>query len=103
MPLAKLKQNNYDYDEYQSEFIRLSHHVYGLLEEFLASCFLSELRDPVKFKRMIKRMPMVEVAKKWAKLEEEKLAAIRRGPRPPMASLLVVTNLLDQAADGSGS
>lgn len=52
---------------------------------------------------MIKRMPMVEVAKKWAKLEEEKLAAIRRGPRPPMASLLVVTNLLDQAADGSGS
>lgn len=41
--LAKLKQDNYDYDEYQSEFIRLSHHVHGLLEEFLASCFLSEL------------------------------------------------------------
>lgn len=33
--LTKLKQEGISFDEYQSEFIRLSHHVYGLLEFLL--------------------------------------------------------------------
>lgn len=44
--LSKLKQEGHNFEEYQSEFIRLSRLVHGLCEEFLINCFVSRLRDP---------------------------------------------------------
>lgn len=45
--LAKLKQKGYEYDEYQKEFMRISHMVHGLSEHFLISCFISGLRETI--------------------------------------------------------
>lgn len=46
--LSKLKQEGNNYDDYQPEFIRPSHHVHGLAQDYLISCFISGLRDQVK-------------------------------------------------------
>lgn len=47
--LIKLKQEGSWYKAYQDEFMRFLHNVYGLLEVFLTSCFISGLKDTIKF------------------------------------------------------
>lgn len=48
--LLKLKQEGYAYDQYQEEFMKLSHHVHSLPKEFLVSCFVSGLRETIRCK-----------------------------------------------------
>lgn len=53
--LTNLKQEGSTYDEYQWEFMRLSHLVQGLSEGFLISCFISGLRETVKLELLAKK------------------------------------------------
>lgn len=49
--LTKLRQGG-NYDDYQREFTRLSHHIRDLLEKFLVNCFVNGLRDTTKYEVM---------------------------------------------------
>lgn len=40
--LSKLRQEGGNYEDYQNEFMS---HVQGLFQEYLLSCFLSNMRD----------------------------------------------------------
>lgn len=73
--LSKLKQEGHNFEEYQSEFMHLSHFFHGLSDEFLINCFVSGLRDPMKFKLIAKQLTSMEQAMKWVKREEEKSVA----------------------------
>lgn len=72
-----------EFSEYQSEFMKLSHHVDGLSEEFLVICFISGLKKELRYELLMKAPPTVAVAIRLAKLEEKKLAAVRRNARVP--------------------
>lgn len=52
--LSKLKQKKMPSEEYMSEFMRFSHFVRGLPEEYLMSCFTSGLKEPNRFEAMAK-------------------------------------------------
>lgn len=47
--LSKLKQEGADYDRYQKEFMGLSHQIQELPEDYLVGCFISGLRNQVKY------------------------------------------------------
>lgn len=71
-------QEGMSYDDYQAEFMHLSHHVHGLTQSYKVNCFPSGLQDIVKYEVMAKNpTTMVEVLR-FAKLEEEKNAALRK-------------------------
>lgn len=81
--LSKLKQEGSNYDAYQEEFMRLSHQVQDLPESYLVGCFVSGLRDTVKYEIIAKNPNSIEEAMRLAQIEEEKLASFRRTQKAP--------------------
>lgn len=81
--LSKLKPEGSTFDEYQAEFMRLSHHVQGLSEEFLVSCFVSGLKDLVKYELMSKNPKTIIEAMRLARIEEDKMATKRYSKEGP--------------------
>lgn len=69
--LVKLKQEGLNYDEYQVEFMLLSHHVYDLSQKFLVHYFISGLRDAVKYEVMAKRPSIMIEVMRLAKLRRK--------------------------------
>lgn len=47
--LSKLKQEGHTLEHYQEEFMLLLHQVQDLSEDFLVGCFISGLRDTIKY------------------------------------------------------
>lgn len=79
--LSKLKQEGMRYDDYQAEFMQLSHHVHGLTHTYKMNCFISGLRETVKYEVMAKKPTTLVEAMRLAKLEEEKTAALRKSAK----------------------
>lgn len=69
---SKLKQEGLSYDDYQAEFMRLSHHVHGLSCSYLMN---------FKFEVMAKKPTTVGETMRLAKLEEEKTSAIKKSSK----------------------
>lgn len=88
--LSKLKQEGNNYDDYQPEFIRLSHHVHGLAQDYLISCFISGPRDQMKHEIEAKGPQTVNAAMWLAKLEEDKNSAIRRTARVKLVKVILL-------------
>lgn len=61
--------------------MRLSHQVQDLSENYLISCFISGLRDSVKYELIAKRPRTMVEAMRLEKVEEEKTTAIRKSQR----------------------
>lgn len=61
--------------------MQLSRHVHGLSQDYLISCFLSGLKDPIKYKVMAKDPQTMRAAMRLAQLEEEKTPAIKKTSR----------------------
>lgn len=80
--LSKLKQEGYNYDHYQTKFMRFSYQVPDLPENYLISCFISGLREAAKYEHISKKPSTMIEARRLAKVEE-KAAAIRKSQRPP--------------------
>lgn len=76
--LSKLKQEGADYDRYQEEFINLSSQIQELPKDYLVGCFISGLRDQVKYELISKKPTTVMEAMRLAQVEEEKLAALKK-------------------------
>lgn len=79
--LSKLKQEGMNYDEYQAKFMRLSHHVHGLTQTYKMNCFISGLREAVKYEVMAKNSATMVEAMRSAKLEEQKSNAVKRSSK----------------------
>lgn len=77
--LSKLKQEGNTCEQYQGEFMKLSHQVQELPEEFLVGCFIGGLRDAIKYEIIAKNPPTIEEAMRLARVEEEKLSNQRKG------------------------
>lgn len=66
--LSKLKQEGNTLEYYQEKFMHLSHLVHELPEEFFIECFISGLRDAVKYELIAKKPITMEEAMRLAKL-----------------------------------
>lgn len=59
----------------------MSHHVHGLTQTYKVNCFISGLKDALKYEMMAKKpTTMVEVMR-LAKLEEQKNVAIKKSTK----------------------
>lgn len=76
--LTKLKQEGHSFDYYLEEFMRLSHQVQELPKDFLIGCFISGLRDGVKYDLIGRNPPTLEEAMRLARVKEEKTTALRK-------------------------
>lgn len=76
--LTRLKQEGSSNDAYKEEFIRLSHQIHGLSEEFLVNYFISGLRNAIRFELIAKRPTLIIEAMRLAKVEEEKAFALKK-------------------------
>lgn len=76
--LTKPKQEGHTYDFYQEKFMRLSHQVPNLSEEFFVGCFVSALRDAIKYDIIAKKPISMMKAMRLARVEEENLSNIRK-------------------------
>lgn len=56
--MAKLKQEEHAFEEYQEEFIRLPHQVQLTSQEFLVSCccFINSLRESVSARIIVQKI-----------------------------------------------
>lgn len=79
--LTKLKQDGSTYEEYVMEFMRLSHYVHGLSEEFLIECFISGLKDSIKYELMAKQPKDIIEAMRLAQLEEDRIMSTKKSGR----------------------
>lgn len=69
------------YDKYQAEFMRLSHHVYGLTHTYKMNCFISGLRDVVTYEVMAKNTATMVAVMRLAKLEGEKSNVLNKSSK----------------------
>lgn len=68
-------------DNYQAEFMRLSHHVHSLTQTYKMNCFISGLRYAVKYEVMAKNLTTMVEAMRLVWLEEEKNAALKNSSK----------------------
>lgn len=88
------------------EFIRLSHYVHGLLEEFLIECFTSGLKDSMKFEIMAKQPKSIEDARRLVQLKEVKNLSIKKSGKfnfNKSQGLLLATPTKPAPTSGSSS
>ena len=83
--LIQLKQTS-TVEEYKSQFEALSNQLRGLAESYKLSCFLSGLREDIRFMVRMLNPSNLHMAFGLAKMQEENVAALRRstksGPMP---------------------
>lgn len=76
--LSKLKHEGSNYDHCQEEFMRLSHQVQELPEDYLIGCFICGLRDSVKYEFIPKKTTTMMEAMRLVLVEEEKLSTMKK-------------------------
>jgi len=75
--LIRLKQTT-TVEEYKSQFESLSNKLRGLAESYKLSCFLSDLREDIRFMVRMLNPPNLHMAFGLAKMQEENVAALKR-------------------------
>lgn len=73
-------------ESYKSEFEYLLNQLWGLVEPYKLSCFLSKLREDICFMICMLNPPNLHVAFGLAKIQEENVVALKKmariGPSP---------------------
>ncbi|RVX03831.1 Transposon Tf2-8 polyprotein [Vitis vinifera] len=75
--LIRLKQTS-TVEDYKSQFEALSNQLRGLAESYKLSCFLSGLREDIRFMVCMLNPSNLHIAFGLAKMQEENVAALRR-------------------------
>ena len=75
--LIRLKQTS-TVEDYKSQFEALSNQLRGLAESYKLSCFLSGLREDIRFMVRMLNPSNLHIAFGLAKMQEENVAALRR-------------------------
>ncbi|XP_058078836.1 uncharacterized protein LOC131227133 [Magnolia sinica] len=78
--LTQLRQNT-TVEAYKSQFEVLSNRLKGLAEPYKLSCFLSGLREDIRFMVRMLNPSNLTMAFGMAKMQEENVAAFRRGSK----------------------
>lgn len=65
----------------KNEFMTLSRHVQGLFQEYLLSCFLSNMRDLVKFAVLSERLSSIFEALRSEKFEKDRSGSLMKEPQ----------------------
>ena len=84
--LIRLKQTT-TVEEYKSQFEFLSNQLRGLAKSYKLSCFLSGIKEDIRFMVRMLNPPNLHMAFGLAKMQEENVAALRRTARAGVVTL----------------